>query len=186
MLSVDLSVVLVWTLGPFLLTIYCHLLRCSSLWFFVWTLGDDACCDFAARWMLPGAGRLLWSMSRTACARPSGRSTSGSPVCPGSANIAKLSHAISFKADLHLLHLWAYFNVWIISSWWNEKKLLTLFANLLHVRHIYLYYPYYLYFLFWVLAWLFCDIDICFVVIIWVCLLLLWFLYYRRCLKTFG
>ena len=63
---------------PFLPTIYCRLLRCSSLWFLVWTLGDDACCDFAARWMLPGAGRPLWSTSRTACARPSGRSTSGS------------------------------------------------------------------------------------------------------------
>ena len=36
------------------------------------------------------------------------------------------------------------------------------------------------------LAWSFCDIDICFVVIIWVCLLLLWFLYYRRCVETFG
>ena len=110
---------------PFLPTIYCRLLRRSSLWFLVWTLGDDACCDFAARWMLPGAGRLLWSMSRTACARPSGRSMSvlAWPFC-------------------------------FVSTW--------------------------------VLAWPFCDIDICFVVIIWVCLLLLWFLYYRRCLETFG
>jgi len=28
---------------PFLPSIYCRLLRCSSLWFLVWTLGDDAC-----------------------------------------------------------------------------------------------------------------------------------------------
>ncbi|CAD6266732.1 unnamed protein product [Miscanthus lutarioriparius] len=54
-------------------------------------------------------------------------------------------HLVTDKLNFGAMNMWFLLNP---PGAANEKKLLTLFANLLHVRHIYLYYTYYLYFLF--------------------------------------